>query len=108
MVVLTQPVPEFGFQFVDLVQALRYGLMIVGNLRLHDHTMLASEKIFVSGKIKFPHLHKAFVKERGASVPVPQETHPPVEQCLGVVAAYDLRVENFQPACLCGVDKIGQ
>ena len=52
MVVPTQPVPEFGFQFGDVVPALRYGLMIVGKLKLNDHTMLAPEKIFASGKIE--------------------------------------------------------
>ncbi len=108
MVVPTQPVPEFGFQFGDVVPTFRYDLMIVGKLRLNDHTMLATEKIFASGKIEFPHPHKAFVIERADSVPVPQKTHPPVEQCLGVVAAYDLHVEAFQPACLCGADKLGQ
>ena len=70
--------------------------------------MLASEKIFASGKIEFLHPYKAFVKERGDPVPVPQKTHPSVEQCLGVVAAHDLHIENLQPACLCGADKLGQ
>ena len=65
MVVPTQPVPEFGFQFGDVVPTLRYGLMIVGKLKLNDYTMLAPEKIFASGKIEFPHPHKAFVMERG-------------------------------------------
>ena len=69
MVVPTQPVPEFGFQFGDVVPTLRYGLMIVGKVKLHDNTMLAPEKIFVSGKIEFPHPHKAFVIERGDPVP---------------------------------------
>ena len=108
MVVPTQPVPEFGFQFGDVVPTLRYGLMNVGKLKLDDHNMLAPEKIFASGKIEFPHPHKAFVIERGDPVPVPQKTHPPVEQCLGVVAAHDLHIENLQPACLCGADKLGQ
>ena len=108
MVVLTQPVPEFGFQFGDLVPALRYGLMIFGKLKLDDHTMMAPEKIFVSGKIEFPYLHKAFVMERDDPVPFPQKTHSPLEQCLCVVAAHDLHIENLQPACLCGADKLGQ
>ena len=106
MVVPTQPVPEFGFQFGDVVLALRYGLMIVG--KLNDHTMLELEKIFASGKIEFLHPHKAFVIEHGDPVPFPQKTHPPVEQCVGVVAVHDLYIENLQPACLCVADKLGQ
>ena len=82
--------------------------MIVGNLKLHDHTMLVSEKIFASGKIEFSHPHKVFVIERGDPVTVPQETHPPEEQCLGVVAAHDLYIENFLLACICGADKLRQ
>ena len=108
MVVPTQPVPELVFQFGDVVPAFWYGLMIVGKLNLDDHTMLAPEKIFASGKIEFSHPHKAFVIERGDPVPVPQKTHPPVEQCLGVVAAHDLHIENLQPACLCSAGKLGQ
>ena len=71
MVVSTQPAPEFGFQFGYLVPTLRYGLMIAGKLRMDDHTMLASEKIFPSGKIDFLHPHKAFVTERGDQVLIP-------------------------------------
>ena len=82
--------------------------MIVGKLKLNDHTMLAPEKILASGKIEFPHPRKAFVIERGDPVPVPQKTHPPVEQWLGVVAAHDLHIENLQAACFCGADKLGQ
>ena len=108
MVVLTQPVPELVFQFGDIVPAFWYGLMIVGKLNLDDHTMLAPEKIFASGKVEFPHPHKTFDIERGDPVPVQQKTHPPLEQCLGVVAAHDLHIENLQPACLCGADKLGQ
>ena len=108
MVVPTKPVLEFGFQIGDVVPTLRNGLIIVGKLKPKEHTMLAPEKIFAFGKIEFPHLHKAFVIERGDPVPVPQKTHPPVEQCLGVVAAHDLHIENLQLACLCGADKLGQ
>ena len=107
MVVPTQPVPEFGFQLGDVVPTLRYGLMIVGKLKLNDYTMLVPEKILASGKKEFPHPHKAFVIERGDPVPVPQKTHPPVEQCLGVVAAHALHVENFQPGGLCDAEKLG-
>ena len=71
MVVPTQPVPEFGFQISDVVPTLRYGLMIVGKLKLNNHTMLTPEKIFASGKIEFLHPYKAFVIERGDPVPVP-------------------------------------
>ena len=108
MVVPTQLVPEFDFQFGDLFLALRYDLMIVEKRKLYDHTMLAPEKIFASGKVEFPHPHKTFVIERGDPVPVQQKTHPPVEQCLGVVAAHDLHIENLQPACLCGADNLWQ
>ena len=73
MVVPTQPIPEFGFQFGDVVLTLRYNLMIVEKLKLVDHTMLAKEKIFASGKIEFPYPHKAFVIERGDPVPVPRQ-----------------------------------
>ena len=82
--------------------------MIVGKPKLEAHTTLAPEKIFASGKIEFPHPHKAFVIERGDPVPVPQKTHPPVEQYLGEVAAHDLHIENLQPACLCGADELEQ
>ena len=82
--------------------------MNVGKLKLDDHNMLAPEKIFASGKIEFPHPHEAFVIERGDPVPVPQKTYPLVEQCLCVVAAHDLHIENIQPAWLCGADKLGQ
>ena len=108
MVVPTQLVPEFGFQFGDVDPTLLYGLLIVGKLKLNNHTMLAPEKIFASGKIEFPTPHKAFVMKRGDPVPVAQKTHPPVEQCLGVVAAHDLHIKNLQPACLCGADKLAQ
>ena len=74
MVVPTQPVPEFGFQIGNVVPTLRYGLLIVGELKLDDYTMLAPKKIFASGKIEFPHPHKMFVIERGDSVPVPQKS----------------------------------
>ena len=82
--------------------------MIVGKPKLDDPTMLAAEKIFASGNIEFPHPHNGFVLERGDPVPVPQKTHSPVEQCVGVVAVHDLYIENLQPACLCGADKLGQ
>ena len=75
MVVPTQPVPEFGFQIGNVVPTLRYGLMIVGKLKLDDHTMLAPEKIFVSAKTEFPHPHKVSVIGRVDPVPVPQKTH---------------------------------
>ena len=82
--------------------------MIVGKLEFYDHTMLKPGKKFASSKIEFPHPYPTFVIKRGDLVPFPQKTHPPVEQCLGVVAAHDLHIENLQPACLCGADKLGQ
>ena len=75
MVVPTQPVPEFGFQFGDVFPALLYDLMIVGKRKLYDHTMLAPEKIFASAKTEFPHPHKRFAIGRIDPVPVPQKTN---------------------------------
>ena len=73
MVVPTQPVPEFDFQFNDVFPALRYDLMIVGKRKLYDHNMLAPEKIFASAKTEFPHLQKGSVIGRVDPVPVPQK-----------------------------------
>ena len=76
MVVPTQPVLEFGFQFGDVFPALWYDLMIVGKRKLCDHTMMAPKKIFASAKTEFPHPHKRSVIGRVDLVPVPQKTHP--------------------------------
>ena len=50
--------------------------MIVGKLKPNEHNMLASEKIFASGNIEFPHPLKAFVIEHRDPAPVLKKTHP--------------------------------
>ena len=76
--------------------------MIIGKLQLHNHTMLAAEKIFASDKVEFPHLHKAVVIELCDSLALRQEARAPAAQCLGIVAPYDFHVEDLQPLGLGG------
>ena len=95
------------FHCDDIAPAVRHGLMIVRKLKLHDHTMLTPEKIFASGKIEFPHPYKTAVIQSGHPVPVREKPHPPVAQRLGVMAAQDLSIKNFQSLGLGGANKLG-
>ena len=72
--------------------------MIIRQLQLHDHTMLAPEKIFTSKKIEFPHPHKPCVIDFGHAVTVCQKTQAPMVKRVRIVPAHHLHIEKLEPA----------